>query len=81
MTQPASCKDLEIRLFATLRQHRGKKLAVPFRPGMTAADVLGAIGIPGQDVSILLVNGRDASPDRMLEEGDILSLFPPVGGG
>ncbi|MFW6017017.1 MAG: MoaD/ThiS family protein [bacterium] len=37
--------------------------------------------IEEEEASILYVNGRDARLDQVLEEGDVISIFPPVGGG
>jgi molybdopterin converting factor small subunit len=37
--------------------------------------------IKEEDASILLLNGRDGNASRLLKDGDILALFPPVGGG
>ncbi len=37
--------------------------------------------LPGQAPKIIIVNGVHAEPGRVLLDGDILSLFPPVGGG
>ena len=39
------------------------------------------IKAPGQAPKIIIVNGVHAEPGRVLLDGDILSLFSPVGGG
>jgi molybdopterin converting factor small subunit len=39
------------------------------------------IGIPEKEVRLIFVNGRHASLEDRLAEGDTLALFPPVGGG
>jgi molybdopterin converting factor small subunit len=72
---------LTVRLFATLREGRGKELQMEFPEGATPADVAGELGIPEKEVAILLVNGRDGAMDGSLAAGDRVSLFPPVGGG
>lgn len=72
---------LEIRLFATFRDGRGKKLPMEYTPGMRAQDVLDALGITPEEVAILLVNGWHSKPDKELGADDVISLFPPVGGG
>jgi sulfur-carrier protein len=47
----------------------------------TPQSVIEALGIDQIEVAILLVNGRDGKLDTLLVENDIVSLFPPVGGG
>ncbi len=73
--------ELQIKLFATLREGRGKIVTKEFNPPTTPKKVLEALNIDEEDVAILLVNGVDANLDQELQEGDVLSIFPPVGGG
>jgi molybdopterin converting factor small subunit len=72
---------LTVRLFATLREGRGKELALEVPDASSPEDAAGRLGIERKDVAILLVNGRDGRWDGALAEGDRVSLFPPVGGG
>lgn len=72
---------VEARLFATLREGRGKVIGVELPDGATAADLALKLGIAPKDIAILLVGGRDAQPDKPLADGDVVSIFPPVGGG
>lgn len=71
---------IEVRLFATFRNGRGKKVFVEMN-NPTVTDVLRSIDITDDEVAILLVNGQDGRFDQILVEGDYLSVFPPVGGG
>jgi len=71
---------IEVRLFATFRNNRGKKVYVEL-DHPRVEDVLQSIGIENDEVAILLVNGQDGRFDQELVEGDYLSVFPPVGGG
>lgn len=72
---------IEIRLFATLRKGRGKKVELDCQEGELIHTLLDRLEIQPEEVAILLKNGRDASLDDSLAEGDYLSIFPPVGGG
>ena len=72
---------IEVRVFATLRQGREKITMLPTVGISTAADVLHLMDIPQQEVSILLINGFHSKPEDGVKDGDILALFPPVGGG
>jgi molybdopterin converting factor small subunit len=44
-------------------------------------DVLDGLPIPPGEVYTFFVNGRHAERDQPLEEGDVLAIFPAVGGG
>ena len=70
----------EVRLFATFRDGRGKKVYIEMNDP-TPGRLLSSIGIRKEDVAILLVNGQDAKFDQVMNEGDYISVFPPVGGG
>lgn len=70
-----------IKLFATLREGRFKQQVSELASGTPVSAVLTDLGIPPEDIAILLVNGRDATVDRILQDGDTVALFPPVGGG
>lgn len=73
--------DITVKLFATLRDGRFSVQTMPVAPDARLGDVLDAIDIAEEDLAILLVNGLDAEPGRPLKEGDVISLFPPLGGG
>lgn len=72
---------IEVRLFATFRENREKKQFLELNKGDTVRTVVNLLKIDVEDVAILLVNGRDGELDRELVDGDVVSLFPPVGGG
>ena len=72
---------IEVRFFATLRQDRGKIAEVPAEGVSTASDLLRRFEIPREEVSILLINGFPSKPEDAVKDGDVISLFPPVGGG
>jgi molybdopterin converting factor small subunit len=72
---------VKVKLFTTLREGRGKELMVELEEGDTPQKVIDILNIKKEDVAILLINGRSAEFDAKLAEGDVLSLFPPVGGG
>ena len=69
---------VEVRLFAYFRDGRGRRLYLQEK---TVRSILESLKIDPEDVSILLINGRDGLLDTLLKEGDVVSLFPPVGGG
>lgn len=73
--------NIKVRLFATLRDGRGKELMMELDEGSNVRKILESLQIKQEDVAILLINGRDGSFDIALSEGDTVSIFPPVGGG
>ncbi|MDO5401276.1 MAG: MoaD/ThiS family protein [Eubacteriales bacterium] len=72
---------IEVRVFATLRQGREKISMLEAGGLRTAGDILAAMDIPREEVSILLINGFHKRPEDPVKDGDLVSLFPPVGGG
>lgn len=72
---------VEVRLFAFFRENRWKRQVMEYKAGSTLADIIKEIGIELEEVSIGLLNGIDGSLDREVKDGDVLALFPPVGGG
>lgn len=72
---------IEVRLFATFRQGREKKQILELKDGTTITQILEILDITKEEVAILLLNGFDGDLYRELEDNDVLSLFPPVGGG
>jgi molybdopterin converting factor small subunit len=49
--------------------------------GTTVADLLVGLPIPKADACTHFVNGRHTERGRVLKEGDVVSVFPAVGGG
>lgn len=73
--------SIEVRLFATLREGRGKKVYLEFEDGINCDKIVKKLNIKKEDVAILLINGRDGEFHKELKDGEIVSIFPPVGGG
>lgn len=72
---------IEVRLFATFREGRGKILKMPPEELTKASDVLDKLEIPYEEVAIYLINGFHSKLDAPIKDGDVLAIFPPVGGG
>ena len=73
--------EVNVKLFATLRDGRFKVEKADVSENTQIKDVITKYNIPEQEVKICLLNGRDAEFNQKLQNGDTLSLFPPVGGG
>lgn len=72
---------ITVRLFATFREGREKVQIMELPEGTAPLNIINTLNIDKSMISILLINGRDGSLDNVLKDGDIISLFPPVGGG
>ncbi|MBR6755576.1 MAG: MoaD/ThiS family protein [Peptococcaceae bacterium] len=72
---------LEVRLFATLREGREKVYFLEAEKYKVPADILDELKIPHEEVAITLINGRHSKLDTSLKDGDLVAIFPPVGGG
>ena len=73
--------EIEVRLFATLRNNRFKKEKMSFKEMVTPEHIIDLLNIPREDIAILLINGHNGEFDTKLKDGDTISVFPPVGGG
>ncbi len=70
-----------IKLFATLRDGRGKIVEADYDEGTQIHQIIKDLMIEEKEIAILLKNGILAKMDDVINEGDYLSIFPPVGGG
>ena len=77
---------VRVKLFATLgRYHPGSLPGTPFEVDLpeaaVLADLIRRLALPRDEVKIIYVNGRTQPLDHMLQPGDDVGIFPPVGGG
>ncbi len=72
---------VRVKLFATLREWRFEEAFRQLCPKTTVGQVLENLNIPESEVKIVFVNNRHARKDRELCDGDVLAIFPPIGGG
>ena len=77
---------LQILLNATLRQfvpgydpYQGIFLEIP--PGIPVFQIITRLGVPPEEVTLIMVNGVRQGPDFFLQGDERLGLFPPIGGG
>ena len=72
---------ITVKLFASFREGRFQAAERDYPDGTRIADVITDLGIPPADVGMIFVAGRHAEADRLIAEGDGVSLFPLLGGG
>jgi molybdopterin converting factor small subunit len=75
-----------VRLFATFRelyptQAGGGPLAIEASEHESVHGLLTALHLPEEMPRIILVNGQLVAEGRILQEGDVVSIFPPLIGG
>lgn len=70
-----------VKLFASFRDGRTPVETCDYPPGSKVADVVAQKGIPVAEIGIMLVNCRHVQLERELADGDLLAIFPLLGGG
>lgn len=73
--------DVEVRLFESLKKHLPEGGKVQLVEGSRVCDLLTALGISTDDVGILMINRMDGRFDQLIQNGDVVTLIPPIGGG
>ena len=73
--------QLTVKLFASFQEGRFKKEEREYPEQTVIASILEELAIPQEEVGILLVNSVHAKPEKVLADGDVLAIFPLVGGG
>ena len=72
---------IEGRLCAGLRPGRQKISQLAPGSVTNGQDIMDVLSIQRREVNILLINGFHQKPETEVKDGDIVSLFPAVGGG
>ena len=72
--------SITIKCYATLEPFQPAS-DIAFRPGLTVGQVAAGLGIPVDEVAIVFRNAETAALDTEVKDGDVLKLFPVIGGG
>jgi sulfur-carrier protein len=70
-----------VKLFATFRNGRFKIAEQELPEGTQCRRVVLDLGLTEEEIGIIMINGRHGVLGQELNAGDVLSLFPLVGGG
>jgi len=78
--------DIEIRLFANLAKFLppgsvNKRARISVEDGITVESLMNKLGIPINTNNIVMINGFHKDIKEKINEGDIVSIIPPVSGG
>jgi sulfur carrier protein ThiS len=72
---------LTIKLFAIFQKGRFAVQTREYPPSTTVEEIVNDLRIPKVEVGILLLNGRHVTFDHCPDAGDVLAIFPVIGGG
>jgi molybdopterin converting factor small subunit len=77
---------VEVRLYATLRKYRpdlamGESFVITLGDKANLGNLFNELKIPSEEVKVAFVNGKWEEESYLLQEGDRIGIFPPVGGG
>jgi sulfur-carrier protein len=75
-----------VKLFATLVRFKegsraGKPFEVELPEGALVHDLIDHLKIPAEETHIVFINNIIEERYSKLNDGDVIGLFPPVGGG
>lgn len=78
--------NIQIKLFASLAKFlpegaMGKQAPLSVPEKITIRGVMEQLDIPTKIAKLIMVNGVHRRLDYVLQEGDLLSVFPPIAGG
>ncbi|HQR87602.1 MAG: molybdopterin synthase sulfur carrier subunit [Burkholderiales bacterium 35-55-47] len=83
--------DITFKLFATLTDYlppsarRSNVMNMEVDDGVTITQVIEPFGLPEKLVHLVLVNGTYIAPEdrasKVLVDGDVLAIWPPIAGG
>jgi molybdopterin converting factor small subunit len=73
---------IDVKLNASLRKYdhtHSEHGLVPLEleEGSTVRQVIGELGIPPEEAKMVILNGKGATLDIQLSDGDRVALFPP----
>jgi sulfur carrier protein ThiS len=83
--------QITFKLYASLGEYlpadkrRGNEMALTVPEGATVLQVIEPFALPMKLVHLVLVNGHYIAPadraNKVLVEGDVLAIWPPIAGG
>lgn len=74
--------NVVVKLFAQYREGRFKVQECEYPANTTAREIIDALNLESvSPLGVLMVNGKHVDVTYHLQEGDVIALFPKVGGG
>lgn len=77
--------NITLKLFATYQRYlpdgcEGRACDLDVGDGATVGHLLDQFHVP-MEGAVILVNGRTAAQEHILEDGDVVAVFPALAGG
>lgn len=72
---------LTVKLFAFFRDGRFKEEGREYPPGTLVGDIVDGLDIVRDEVGVVMINSRQAGLEVPVAEGDVVAIFPVIGGG
>lgn len=81
---------IKLKLYATLTDYLpaprvGNKAEIDIAEGSTVQQALDSFALPAKLTHLVLIDGAYVAPDdragRVLKDGEVLAVWPPVAGG
>ncbi len=73
---------IQLKLYASLRRFTPPAPdRYPIEKGSTVARLIEGLGIPASEVKLIFVDNVKGTPESILQGGERVGIFPPIGGG
>jgi sulfur-carrier protein len=72
---------VNVKLFATFQKGRFERATLECEPGTVLSTLVAGLGIPIEEIGVLLVGGRHAELTYAPKPDDTIAIFPLLGGG
>ncbi len=72
---------LTVKLFAFFRDGRFKEEGREYPEGTRVGEIVADLGIDPDEVGVVMINSRQSGLSARVGEGDVLAIFPVIGGG
>ncbi len=73
--------NIQVSHYAASKEQRFENRSFEIKEGATVRDILSVLHLGVEDIGIVVVNGESGTYGRRLQEGDRITLIPPLAGG
>ena len=73
---------IEIQLYATLRSYMpANASSYQIETGSSIKKIIETLNLPSDQVKLIFANGVQCDTSAIVQDGDHIGIFPPIGGG